>query len=417
MKKKILFITFLILLIPFGFVLGRETEVTYPIVPGAIRPVTTRVLFTDYIKYAYNSIIVFSGLICFGTMIWAGSVYATSAGNPTKQKDARNRVLLAFIGSLIVLGSYLMANTINPQLINPSIGITPVGGITLYSDVGCGGEGRNFNADSSDFGLMPDGESEFTAQSLKFVSEAGDLQVVLYADKEFKGHKIIADSQIGDLCFNNLGGEKKSIQFKWQLPGIYFCTQTYNGTICDGTERYLGSDIAFLPEEIRGDVKGLKILNKEDPVNNGSFSVVLHQNENQEGMCLPIIGNVNVKVSTTDISSFPFLSATVFLKDLPRGHSDEEGVYLCEEANFGDPCTKSLANNDLSVEEINSVKIEGDFIAILKGSNHGRYERCKVFRQSDSNLLDNPIGRCGCVAGNWQCKSCVEKAIIYDIKK
>jgi len=430
MKKKMLLITFLILLIPFGFVLGRETEVTYPIIPGAIRPVTTRVLFTDYIKYAYNSIIVFSGLICFGTMIWAGSVYATSAGNPTKQKDARQRVLLAFVGCLIVLGSYLMANTINPQLINPSIGITPLGGVSLYSESNYGGEQRNFASDTSDLGLMPDGETPFIAKSMKFISEPSDLEIVLYENtKDNKGEEIPytgGSDKVYGLATNypSLTVNGRSIQFNWKLPGVYLCTGSYGGgQECNGTEKFLSSDTSTLDSDINDNIGSIRFKPRIIKSAQGGkdvkigYGAILHEDANQEGKCgvfRSLSGSMGVsrgdKISSVTV--FPIHEGT------PIG-----GIKLCTEENFGGDCN-NVSNDEIwnvsgkykpSRKGVNSVKVEGSWIGILYKDKNGEGD-CQVFRGDNWTLLDDPIGRCGCFLGNWGCHSCVESAQAFPIK-
>jgi len=121
MKKLSLF--FLISIFLFGtlaFVLAeeRELEVQYPTVPGAITPTTVEgTQLPDYVKYIFNFAIIIAGAVAFGVITWGGIRWLTSAGDPSKLKDAKDQIFAAFLGLIILLSSYLILTTINPQLV------------------------------------------------------------------------------------------------------------------------------------------------------------------------------------------------------------------------------------------------------------------------------------------------------------
>lgn len=56
-------------------------------------------------------------MIVFLVLIYAGFRYYTSFGNPAAHKDAKDWISSAFLGLAILLGSYLILTTINPQLV------------------------------------------------------------------------------------------------------------------------------------------------------------------------------------------------------------------------------------------------------------------------------------------------------------
>jgi len=126
MKKFILF--FLIIFLFFGsvgFVLDKQLasaqdekplEIIYPEIEG-FGPETVKTAIPDYVKYIFNFAIWISGFIALGVLIYAGFIYFTSTGNPEKIKDAKERILYAFFGLIILFGSYLILVTINPALI------------------------------------------------------------------------------------------------------------------------------------------------------------------------------------------------------------------------------------------------------------------------------------------------------------
>lgn len=105
-------------LIPFCFILaqGRELEVKYPAVEG-VKPETINFPLAEYVKYIFNFVIATAGLIALLVLIWSGVQYLTSAGKPDVLTSAKSRIKSALFGILLLLFSYLILITINPQLI------------------------------------------------------------------------------------------------------------------------------------------------------------------------------------------------------------------------------------------------------------------------------------------------------------
>lgn len=120
-KKTILFaflfFIFITLLLPAIEILAqKELETTYPEV-GGIKIETIETPITKYVKYIFNFAIAFVGLIAFGVLVWSGIQYFTSAGKADVIKAAKSRFKATFLGILILLFSYLILITINPQLV------------------------------------------------------------------------------------------------------------------------------------------------------------------------------------------------------------------------------------------------------------------------------------------------------------
>lgn len=68
------------------------------------------------IKYFYEWGVLLGGLATFIALVLAGFKYLTSAGDPSKMKDARSGIMSAIMGLVLVLSSWLILNTINPEL-------------------------------------------------------------------------------------------------------------------------------------------------------------------------------------------------------------------------------------------------------------------------------------------------------------
>ena len=125
MRKKI-FILFSIfaLLAIFGMA-GFVNAVGYEIpFPSAVEKAAAGEGIAGYVNRLYIYALGLVGLTALGAIIFGGILYTTSAGNPSLQGDAKKRINSALIGLGILLTSYLILYTINPDLVNlrnPSI--------------------------------------------------------------------------------------------------------------------------------------------------------------------------------------------------------------------------------------------------------------------------------------------------------
>jgi hypothetical protein len=70
----------------------------------------------DLIKYLYEWGIALGGLVAFVALLTAGIEFLTSTGNATKMAGAKDRIMSAVIGLTLLLSSWLILNTINPEL-------------------------------------------------------------------------------------------------------------------------------------------------------------------------------------------------------------------------------------------------------------------------------------------------------------
>ena len=80
----------------------------------------------EVIQNIFNLALMVSGILAFGAVIYGAFMYTFSAGNPGMQSDARDQILQAFLGLALLLGSYLILNTINPNLTRITLNPLPV---------------------------------------------------------------------------------------------------------------------------------------------------------------------------------------------------------------------------------------------------------------------------------------------------
>jgi len=119
-RKVKLLILFLLLFLFLGasFIYAQKhLEITYPEIPGATTPTTTKTALPDYIRYVFQFSLFLGALIALGSFIYGGVRYLTSAGSPPAQKDAKSQISAGISGLIILISAYLILNTINPQLV------------------------------------------------------------------------------------------------------------------------------------------------------------------------------------------------------------------------------------------------------------------------------------------------------------
>lgn len=104
------------ILLSAGGVFGKEFEVRYPDISG-IKPISgTKDALPMFVKYLFYAGIALAGFIAFGAAIYGGVRYITSDGNPSSMEDAKSQMLAGLLGVVLLLGSVMLLNTINPQL-------------------------------------------------------------------------------------------------------------------------------------------------------------------------------------------------------------------------------------------------------------------------------------------------------------
>jgi len=92
-----------------------------------------------YIKNLYTIGVGIAGVLAVIMIIIGGIEFITSAANPSGRTDARKRIWAAVGGLLIALLSYIILNTINPNLVKFDISIGGTGGGAPSSASGGGG--------------------------------------------------------------------------------------------------------------------------------------------------------------------------------------------------------------------------------------------------------------------------------------
>ena len=118
--KIILFSLLTFILSPFTVMAENQwsLQLDWPTSPGPDggRELTAETTIAELVAYFYEWGIFIGILIFFGILIYAGFRYLTATGDPGKVKDAKKRIISGFSGVILLLGSYLILNAINPEL-------------------------------------------------------------------------------------------------------------------------------------------------------------------------------------------------------------------------------------------------------------------------------------------------------------
>ncbi len=95
----------------------------------------------EYLTKIYTISVGLAVVLAVVMIVYAGIIYATSGDNASKQKEARSQITQAILGLAILLASYLILRTVNPDLTNlgkwenlPVQQVPPAAGIASNSE-------------------------------------------------------------------------------------------------------------------------------------------------------------------------------------------------------------------------------------------------------------------------------------------
>src|SRR3990167_659695 len=118
MSNKIIFtILFLFFILSFNFVLAASGNITcdnYKYPWCEIKELGgSEGLIGKFYTYALAVV----GVAALGAIIYGGILHTVSSGNASQQTEARAWIWGAVMGVMLLLGAYLLLNTLNPELV------------------------------------------------------------------------------------------------------------------------------------------------------------------------------------------------------------------------------------------------------------------------------------------------------------
>lgn len=340
-KKLSLIFLFAILLLSIGatFVFARELEVPLPV--GNPPITTTKAILSDYLRTIFIFAISISGLIVFGVIVFSGVQLLTQAQNPAALGEAKNRILEALIGLVVLLGSYVLLTTLNPRLviINPQLKGTTEG-ILISNPKGEQTIFKTSQSDITDFlnVTLPQGATPQPIQ-YSFISPAADLDVYVYADKNFKGTETKLTPAVSP-AMANLPSSTKSVLLAYKKPGIYLCKSQPVADDLKGCY-YTSTSISSL------DKTGFEDLVKYVVIKNPTSAFQINNQEDCTKCYL--LGQVYDKNNTPTTACAP--NAGQYCSY----YSQKYGVVLHEARNYDSTCKEYLESGAIPANTGNGV--------------------------------------------------------------
>lgn len=170
----------------------------YPVING-LDINRSDVTASDFVLYLFYLITAIGAFMAVILLIVAALEWVSAYGDAGAINSAKKKIITVFTGLVVLLGSYIALNTINPQLLNVNIDdisnqdiqtelVIPEGsGIFLYSEAQYKGESVTIK--SSKTNLIDDGFFR-KAVSIKIKSNNLKLGAILFGDREVDGENI-----------------------------------------------------------------------------------------------------------------------------------------------------------------------------------------------------------------------------------
>ena len=255
----------------------RPLEIEYPEI-GGWRPTTIEKAFLpEYVKYIFNFAVAIAGLIAFGALIYGGFRYITSAGAPIAQTEAKDQIFAGVIGLVILLSSYLILTTVNPQLVMlklekpkwPELPTDLPGVYLIEKDTGVE---TAFTQNAPDLSKYIPGQiTEKVRVVNPFVwnPETGEKKpgeyfygVILFPETDYRGAPKICRST------NTMGGACKDLPEKLNSLAVFreveksdgevtLCTKPEGGGYCKTYDK--AESLKSLPDELKNKVWSINI--------------------------------------------------------------------------------------------------------------------------------------------------------------
>src|ERR1700722_20481381 len=97
------------------FAAGQATISINPNLPG---PQSATAGPCGWVVNFYDFALIISGILALGAIVYGGFMYATSAGNASRQSEGRSWIWSALLGILLLACAYLILKTVNPNLVS-----------------------------------------------------------------------------------------------------------------------------------------------------------------------------------------------------------------------------------------------------------------------------------------------------------
>src|SRR3989344_1442320 len=250
-------------------VFAQQIELEYPQIPGGAAPPNEVRGLPNFIKYMFNFGIAIAGLVAFISFVYGGFRYTASAGNPGNLKDAQDQIKASLLGLGLLLGSWLLLTTINPQLVVLQLSKGDAGrqGIILFSGTSCDTkslqEGVGFLRVKNSLSYLTAKGFDFPqVGAILFLNSPEEIAVTLYPETDYRGTPTFRSEDLppgADACQKvKAASGSGSVQIVWKRPGVYLFSETG----CKGNAHLYVGNTATLggADKFDNEAKSLKII-------------------------------------------------------------------------------------------------------------------------------------------------------------
>jgi hypothetical protein len=401
---KSLFASFLVCgMASFSFVFALETN--YPEIGG--KTINEDSTIIDFVSYFFNLAVVLGTVAAVVMIVYAGFLLVNSRGEPGKISEAKSKITSAFIGLVILLGSFLIVNTINPNIFNvKEIKTECLSGIFIVSSDGTTKTENCLQGSQSNINLG-------SVSSTEWKSGADTIpKVYVYDQDGYKGN--ITEVLNG----SSIPSGTKSIYFMGNQEGIYLYDSTSYMPKERATPLIISGSIEDLSKE-----KDINELNYNNIIKSiyfkqpasGIYNAILFAEASYTGTCSYMLNNSTdlSKDGATFYDNKPAIgqgvvSSIEVFKTYPttttRGtiilyngvgcpDSENDQVKKCSVdipdgvagvANISKQCSGFVG-------DVQSMRINGAGGIVLKTSAYDSYGLCELFTKPDDGTCINSI--------------------------
>jgi len=233
----------------------------------------------DYIKYAFEEGAAIGGVIAVLGVVFAGFVYVFSGGSDEKMRTAKQIAISSVVGVVLLFGSYIVIQSINPQL-NTFVIQNPqtFGGLFLT------GSGPNQPAPASANNAI-----DFLSGGYTNIKWIGDSNNICDSDNPNAVYVVYFFNSINFKDVNSTPvrlkcGQQTAIQgASWTIrkesPGIYL----YPGTDCTVANDVLPTQITAGVKNLNGTIGSIRIVNGTDQFAGPFYGAIIFDSTDYTG--------------------------------------------------------------------------------------------------------------------------------------
>ena len=402
MKLKFLFILIFVpflfsSLISFVFAKERGLEVQYPEIGE--EKITTSTTMAEYAGYIFRFSFIIAAVAAFAVLIYGGFRYVISAGNPSAMDDAKKWIWGGIIGLILLLCSWLILKTIDPEFLQPEmVPLKPRQGIYLINEKD---EKRYFYSP----GAVSEIPEDFKAVKIEFLSDppAEEFYADLSKEELISVFYFSEKNQGGNIAEvkNNKNPETpppsspqtlnflpQSLYFFWQRPGVYLYEEE-NMKRPPIPKFYISSQKTL--KDFIDKAKSLALVNQKqdgEVVWEKFYTAFIFGDTDYEGICdfMLMEGNIDDrlknKVKSIAISQgmLPYGEVLFYDKINCEMEEGKEPYRFYSSGDFGVGARVSLdeGEDETKLDQWQSIKINGNFLVLLT-TEEDLKGRCMLF--------------------------------------